>query len=36
MFSNKKRNPIVTELFVGGRKLFLLLILILLFQEILD
>ena len=21
MFSNKKRNPIVTELFIGGRKL---------------
>ena len=36
MFSNKKRNPIVTELFVGGRKLLLLLILTLLFQKILD
>ena len=36
MFSNKKRNPIVTELFVGGRKSFLLLILTLLFQKILD
>ena len=39
MLSNKKLNPIVTELFIRRRKLFLLFLsrnLISLFQEILD
>ena len=40
MLSNKKLNPIVTELFITGRKLNFLLFLsrnlILLFQKILD
>ena len=39
MLSNKKLNPIVTELFIRGRKLFLLFLsrnLISLLQKILD
>ena len=39
MLSNKKLNPIVTELFIKGRKLFLLFLshnLISLLQKILD
>ena len=40
MFSNKKLNPVVTELFIRGRKpsisFFLLHNLILLFQKILN